>query len=105
MTMNSEFFRQLQDFVIEQSCVNDETITRETQLYGDLGIYGEDAVEFLIAFGKKFNVNVSKFMAADYFKRDGIDILGLECRKKVLTVGHLEKAITEGQLNEEIINS
>ena len=84
--MNSEIFNKLEKFVIEQSCVNDEPITRKTRLYEDLGVYGDDAVEFLIAFSNKFNVHVSKFMAADYFKGEGIDIFfwKREKKKKVL---------------------
>jgi len=105
-TMESEKFGELVQFTIEQSCVDDEPITRETRLYDDLGIYGDDAVDFLIAFGKKFNVNVSRFMAADYFKGEGIDILGLgHAPTKTLTVGHLEKGIIAGRLDEEVINS
>ena len=103
--MNDEKFKELMQFTIEQSCIDKEPITRETRLYDDLGIYGDDAVEFLIAFGKKFNVDVSKFMAADYFRGDGMDILGLEKPKKSLTVGHLEKGIMAGKLTEEVINS
>jgi hypothetical protein len=53
--MNSETYNKLEKFVIEQSCVNDEPITRKTRLYEDLGVYGDDAVEFLIAFSNKFN--------------------------------------------------
>ncbi len=103
--MNDERFNKLAHFTIKQSCVDDELITRETRLYDDLGIYGDDAVDFLIAYSKAFNVDVTKFMAADYFKGDGIDILGLGKSKKTLTVGHLEKGIIVGRLDDEIINS
>lgn len=103
--MNDEKFNQLVLFTNKQSYVDDEPITRETRLYDDLGIFGDDAVEFLIAYSKTFNVDISKFRAADYFKGDGIDILGLEKRKKTLTVGHLEKGMMAGKLDEEVINS
>jgi hypothetical protein len=45
-------------------------------LYEDLGIYGDDATDLLISYGKRFNVDVSKFMAADYFKGKGVDMIG-----------------------------
>jgi len=32
--------------------------------------YGGDAVEFITAFGKEFNVDVSKFMIGEYFRPD-----------------------------------
>ncbi|MFL5787124.1 MAG: hypothetical protein ACJ748_03655 [Flavisolibacter sp.] len=46
-------------------------------------------------------------MPADYFKGEGIDIFfwKRENKKKGLTVGHLEKAIIAGRLDEEVINS
>jgi acyl carrier protein len=77
-----------------------------------LGISGGDAVEFIIAFGKKFNVNVSKFMAAEYFNPEGDLILpaiirfltGKKKRKqKCLKIIHLEKAVIAGRLDEEVI--
>ena len=91
-------------------------ITLETALENDLGITGDDAVEFIIAYGKEFNVDVSKFMAADYFDAEGYDIVGPLIRwitrnkkpqkqLKILTLGHLEKGIIAGKLDEEVINS
>lgn len=52
-------------------------------------------------------------MAADYFEDDGgikmpsfvKNIFKTSSSKKILTVGHLEKGIIAGQLNEKIINS
>ncbi len=113
--MSENMFTKLVQFTIKQSCVKDEQITRETKLYDDLGIYGDDAVDFLVAYGKTFNVDVSKFMAADYFKGEGIEIIGpiikriigqkkTEPVKKTLTVAHLEKGIIAGRLDEEVIN-
>lgn len=69
--MNEEIFSNLKKFVIKKSCVDDEEITHATRIYNDLGVYGDDAVEFIVAFGKEFNVDVSKFMAADYFEAEG----------------------------------
>ena len=107
--MNEETFNKLKKFVVNQSAVNDQIITRSTQIEDDLGVYGDDAVEFIIAFGKEFNVDVSKFMANDYFSSEGDFILPAIIRfftnkkkkeKKSFSVGHLEKAIIEGKLDE-----
>ncbi len=112
--MNDEIFNRLQKFVVEESCVDDEVITRETKIQDDLGVSGDDAVEFIMAYSKVFNVDVSQFMAADYFDGEGIDIVGSIIRvvtgdrrvpRKVLTVGHLEKAAIAGRLDEDVINS
>lgn len=110
--MNDEVFNNLKSFVIKQSAVDDEEITRDTQIEDDLGVTGDDAVDFMIAYGKTFNVDVSKFMAADYFGAERnvalSELFGAFTQKrkrKTLTVGHLEKGILAGQLDEEVINS
>jgi len=104
---------KLKDFVIEQSYVDDEEITKETRIEDDLGVSGDDAVEFIIAFGKKFNVDISNFMIAEYFEPEGDIILPTiigfftgrkKQKKKFLTVGHLENAIIAGRLDESSIN-
>ena len=102
-------FNNLKEFVINQSAVNDQVITRSTQIEDDLGVSGDDAVEFIIAFGKEFNVDISKFMASDYFSSEGDFILPALVRfftkkkkreRKCFTVGHLEKAVMAGKLDE-----
>ncbi|MBP4139794.1 DUF1493 family protein [Flavobacterium cupreum] len=107
--MNEEIFNKLKEFVVNQSAVNDQIITRSTQIENDLGVYGEDAVEFIVAFGKGFNVDVSRFMASDYFSPEGDFILPAIIRfltnkkkkeRKSFTIGHLEKAIIAGKLDE-----
>ena len=105
-------FEDLKKFVIEKSFVRKEP-TRETRIQDDLRIYGDDAVEFIVAYGQAFNVDVTKFMAADYFDPEGDKILPAIIRtltlkqkrpRKILTVGHLEKGIKEGRLDESVIN-
>lgn len=71
----------------------------------DLGITGDDSEDFLIAFAKEFNVDVSKFPVGDYFKDEGDPLFPSARRVKALTVGQLEKAILAGRLDEEVINS
>jgi hypothetical protein len=116
--MSNEVSERLQTFVKNEWRGYKFPLTDSTRLYEDLGIYGDDAVEFLIDFGKEFNVDVSNFMAADYFKGEpGVDfvtpIINLFKKDKIkpvkatktLTLGHLEKAIKAGRLDEEVINS
>jgi acyl carrier protein len=112
--MSDETFDKLKAFVIEEAAVDAEEVTKEAKIEEDLGIYGDDAVEFMIAYGKVFNVDVSKFMAGEYFDAEGDWILpaiirfltGRKKKKnKILTVAHLEKGIYAGRLDEEVINS
>ncbi len=112
--MNDEVFDKLKIFVIKQAAVEDNEVTRDAQIEDDLGVTGDDAVDFLIAYGKIFNVDLTKFMAADYFGGEGNVLLAelgkwltgkSKRNRKTLTVGHLEKGVKAGRLDEEIINS
>ena len=112
--MSDEIFNKLKAFVIKQAAVEDEEVTKDAQIEDDLGVTGDDAVDFLIAYGTTFNVDVTKFMAADYFGGErnvllselGRWLTGSSKRtRKTLTVGHLEKGIIAGRLDEEIINN
>ncbi len=73
--MDSVIFNNIKKFTTEQAGVMEERVTENASLEDDLGIYGDDAVEYLVAFGKKFKVDVSGFMAADYFSGEGDVIL------------------------------
>ena len=70
-----QIFEELKNFVIKQSCVDDEVITDKTEIEDDLVVSGADGVEFIVAYGREFNVDVSRFMAADYFSPEGGGIL------------------------------
>ena len=112
--MNEETFNKLKDFIVKKAGVDDEEITRDTQIEDDLGVTGDDAVDLIIAYGKAFDVDVTRFMAAEYFGPErcvliselGNWLTGQTKRtRKVLTVSHLEKGIAAGRLDEEVINS
>ena len=77
-------------------------IQRSTRIEQDLKLTGHDAVEFIVTFGKEFDVDVSGFMADDYFEPEGlciIDFLFKKKKKKSLTIGDLENAIILKKLN------
>lgn len=112
--MNDTIFNRIKQFTNKQAGIIEEKITENSSLENDLGIYGDDAVEFIIAFGKEFNVDVSKFMAAEYFSAEGDTILpGIirlftgkkKPKQKDLTIKHLMKSITAGRLDEEVIKN
>jgi acyl carrier protein len=98
----------LKEFTLLEAGRDTSGITESTCLERDLGIYGDDAVDYIVAFGKAFNVDVSKFMAADYFTGEGFSLLEMFKKgreKKELSIGALIKAIKAGRLDEEVINS
>jgi acyl carrier protein len=110
--MQTEIFNRLKAFTIKQAAVEEEEVTENASIQNDLGVYGDDAVEFIIAFGKEFNVDVSNFMSAEYFRPEGDVILPAlirvfterrRPRLKSLTIEHLKKAVMAGRLDEEII--
>ena len=47
--------------------VNQKKITMMTSLRDDLGVDGEDAEELMLAYSKKFNVDLSNFKFDRYF--------------------------------------
>ena len=107
--MSSAIFDKLKSFVITQAAVEEGEVTEDAQIEDDLGVTGDDAVDFIITYGKAFNVDVSNFMAADYFGSEGgirvpVFFGSNKRHRKTLTVKHLEKGILAGRLDEEIIN-
>jgi acyl carrier protein len=112
--VNSEVFEKVKMFTVKQSGVPARKVTGDSALENDLGISGDDAYDFIIAFGKEFDVDISKFKGADYFSPEGDSILPAIIRmftgkkhpkQKELTIKHLEKAVIAGRLDEEVINS
>ncbi len=118
--MSDEIFNRLKKFVIESGwgyvlpSLKEREVNNETRVKEDLKINGDDADDFLIAFGKEFNVEVSKFKVDEYFDGEGDPILSAIIRMftgkkkrqtKELTIGQLKKAIIAGRLDEEVINS
>ncbi len=96
---------ELVAFLKKQTGVYDILITRKTLIEDELGVTGDDAEDLLIAFSKKYNINISNFEFAKYFY-DEPGVFNFQNRQvEQLTVGHLEKAIIAGRLDEEVINS
>jgi hypothetical protein len=112
--MKTDTFELLKKFVIRERWDYNFPLDENTTIEKDLRITGDDVDEFFIAFAKEFNVDISKFAAGDYFEDEGVDFLGEVARlitrkrkpkKKVLTLGHLKRAIKAGRLDENVINS
>lgn len=107
--MNHDLFA----FIVDFSGASISEVNSQARLIEDLGVDGDDGVELINAYSKKFSVNISKFLAAEYFNPEGDIILPAIMRLctgktrpnvKILTIAHLEKGILAGELNEEVIN-
>ena len=102
-----EVFEKIKELIASKRWEYDFPLTRETTLQGDLKIWGDDAFEFIEAFGREFNVDLTKFEFGKYFKAEGdwilTSIFGFILGKKKqtyvpITLGDLEKAAIEGKL-------
>lgn len=75
----------------------------DTDLREDLGLWGDDAYEFLENFIAEFNLEVGSFVFSDYFEREGLNLSELlfwkkRKEKKRLTLLHLQQAMDNGIL-------
>jgi len=101
--MNDEILNQIISLIEKQMGRYRKPITREACLEQDLGMTGDDAVEFLLDYGKQFSVDMTKLDIKKYFMPEG-DVFGISPHKeKELTVGDLEKGIIAKKLNDEMI--
>jgi acyl carrier protein len=107
--MSSATFNDIVAFIPRVYHPKKESITRESELEVDLGITGDDADEFIVKFGEKFNVDIENFNPNEYFLSEGEDhfqtikswLFGSKVKKngrKRITVGDLEKAIKSKKL-------
>ena len=112
MLINNEIFDKIKKFILDNFAVYENKVNEEASLEKDLGIYGDEACDFLVAFGKEFHVDVSKFMAADYFSPEGDKIFpavtrfffGIKKKKlKGFKIKHLIKAVEAGKLDDQIM--
>ena len=97
-------FDKLVSFIRNKAGEHEMPITRETLIEDDLGITGDDAYELIIELSKMYHIDMKDFEFSKYFNDEPSFS---DTSKKVIpfTVGHLEKAIIAGRLNEEVINS
>lgn len=61
-------------FVAEQVGVSATKLSDETTLFGDLGVDGDDGVEFLRQFSEHFQVDISSLQVGNYFGPEGIPL-------------------------------
>src|SRR5437773_2571583 len=61
----------IRDFVVAECRVSEERLTPDTTLFDDLGIDGDDAIEFFEAFQQRFEVDLGSFELRRYFGPEG----------------------------------
>ncbi len=101
-------FAALVLFIKDCTGVHDIAISRESLIEDDLGVTGDDAADLILAFSKKYKVDISNFNFTEYFYDDPsiMDVISFNSKSiKPFTVAHLEKAIIAGRLDETVINN
>ncbi|GAL06337.1 hypothetical protein JCM19237_1982 [Photobacterium aphoticum] len=96
---NQEMLRCIATYIEAETGYSAQKISRQTRLYHDVGIDGEDAVMFLEKFAEQFEVDMSAIAFYRYFHAEGLDSLALlkslvglgpKARLEALTVEMLE---------------
>lgn len=103
--MNENIFEKLKNYIIDLMLINPKKITKDTEVEKDLGITGDDAIDFIEEFSTFFNVDISSFEYNKYFRPEGIGLswaLGLTDKKpndrKKITLEDLTNSIEKGKL-------
>ncbi|GAA4466750.1 hypothetical protein GCM10023093_21330 [Nemorincola caseinilytica] len=105
--MENEVEYILKKYLEKQFAVDICYIQHDSCIDDDLKIIAADAIDLILWYSKKFNVDVSNFMAAEYFEPEGMNWLIPRTipNKKKLLFKHLLKGIAAGRLDETVINS
>lgn len=105
---------ELIEFIRKTTFIERMPVTETTLLVDEIGISGDDAIDFLEKFSKRFDVDISAFDFMKYFNDEGevsISILDYwlgnkkNRTKNQLTVGDLQKAVLAGKLDDTVIGS
>lgn len=104
--MNNDFER-IKLFISKHWSIPENKLDRNTKLEDDLGITGDDAVEFFDKFSKKFNIDISNLDLCKYFESEGVGLLNISWlfgkRRKVkrslheITIADLENTLKVGR--------
>jgi len=102
--MKSKLFEKIEELIIEMRGSYKKPFTDLTTLEKDLKITGDDAWEFIEAFGKEFKIDISDFDYSKYFASEGsfeiykLLLFGKSTGKTPLSLGELEQAVKKGKL-------
>lgn len=101
--MKEEIFNGLIAFIYKISKRFEVPITMETSIENDFGVTGDDGEELIVEFSSKYNVDINNFHFTKYFYPKPMTS-SMPKDVKLLTVGHLMKAIEVGRLDDDVIN-
>lgn len=98
MDIDKREYRELIEFLSSELSVQASQIHIDSVLEENLGVYGDDAIDLILLFSKKFDVNVENFDIYKYFSPEGGKIFfkfrySKGRKQKELTVKDLLNAI------------
>lgn len=67
----------LREFVAEELKLNPAKLKDEDRLQHDLGLDGADAAAFMEKFAARFDVDMTRFVFADYFGKESLGCMPL----------------------------
>jgi hypothetical protein len=108
-----DIFKEIRTLISGFAGISLKKIMMESNLEMDLGIYGDDEEELILAYAKKFNVDLSKFNIADHVAPEGdtfipwiISVFSSKPKKRVdLKVSDLVDGVLSGILNSQAVRS
>ncbi len=74
LTKENRIFQEILQFVYQQRGKYRKEPTKTTRLLEDLGIDGDDAVDFFDAFQEAFKVDLSTLDLSKYFNSEGSEV-------------------------------
>lgn len=106
--MTSDVFEEIKSFLSQEIGTN-KFMERNTRLYEDLRIDGDDAFELMQKYKSVFKVDMTHFDYNLYFAPEGIDLIGAvmsvfkkgKPKLKSITIGDLERAAISGAWKEQ----
>lgn len=75
--MNPALRARVREFLAEQTAVPSSRIGPKSTIFGDLGVYGDDAVDLLRTFAEVFSVDTSEFDFSRHFPPESLSVSAL----------------------------
>lgn len=88
----------LKTYIESLNLIDPNKIDLETSVENDLGLTGDDAVDFIEEFSERFNVNIEAFDYNKYFKPEGLVFHSKNLSRIDLKLKNLVNAIDCGEL-------
>ena len=95
MHTKEQQLKKIADFIFSQKEKNYFELEEYHSLQEDLGLEGNDMIEFLLSFGKKFDVDISEFDLNQYLQSEE-QCSRMSCQE--ITIGTLVEALETGFL-------